>query len=187
MSDKHNTRPAGSVTSWLRHYRKAMRDGTGTNVPCGDCTACCRSNEYIVLQADEVAQFDNVVTNPDGEPSIETLPDGRCPYLDNEGCSVYATRPRNCRDFDCRAMLFCRALPTDRPLIAEALNQWAPGYKTAEDHITGLALRMAARDLHGRGYAVDKAAALAALRTYEQFLPEAREAYRRERAGGGKQ
>lgn len=185
MSETPKTRPTGSVTSWLRRYRKAMLSGAGTNVPCGECTACCRSNEYIVLQADEVERFDGVVINPDGEPSIQTLPDGRCPYLDEEkGCTIYDERPQNCRNFDCRTMLFCRTLPGDRPLIAEAIRQWEPAYRTVEDHVTGIALRLAATALYDEGKSADIAAALAALGEYERFLPGAREIWRRRQEAG---
>jgi hypothetical protein len=48
--------------------------------PCGDCTACC-----TVMAVDEI----------DKPLGVE------CQHVCASGCSVYATRPAGCRDFNC--------------------------------------------------------------------------------------
>lgn len=52
---------------------------------CGSCTLCCTLhgvNEGM----------------PDGKPKP---PNTRCQYLGDRGCSIYETRPQECRDYTC--------------------------------------------------------------------------------------
>jgi Fe-S-cluster containining protein len=77
-------------------------------VACGTCTACCRSGEAIILapqHGDDLLAYTTVdVVNPrtgDRLKAIPCLPDGRCIYLGESGCTIYERRPKMCRVFSC--------------------------------------------------------------------------------------
>jgi Fe-S-cluster containining protein len=84
--------------------------------PCGRCTAqCCRqtvSDFAVLLQGtDERRRFaawsiELSVRDHLGTTTLErVIPyrDGACPFLDtvDNRCTIYADRPRACRDFEC--------------------------------------------------------------------------------------
>ena len=46
--------PAGDFSEWLRDAEASLQSGTGaTAVPCGVCTACCRSSMFIHINPEE--------------------------------------------------------------------------------------------------------------------------------------
>ncbi|MDQ3896986.1 MAG: hypothetical protein M3326_07025, partial [Actinomycetota bacterium] len=45
--------PAGDFSSWLVEMRGALRGENPATVPCGGCTACCRSSKFIHIGPDE--------------------------------------------------------------------------------------------------------------------------------------
>ena len=72
---------------------------------CVGChSMCCALN--TVVYADEV-KTGKYLTDPHprpltrGEHLLQKGADGMCIYW-NKGCSIYADRPRSCREFDCR-------------------------------------------------------------------------------------
>ena len=99
---------AGPLGDWFDQMAAALRDGSGTDVPCGTCTACCESSLFVRIEQDEAAldhiPSDLVVPAP-GQRGVFVLgydTEGRCPMLGPDGCTIYAHRPRGCRVFDCR-------------------------------------------------------------------------------------
>jgi hypothetical protein len=79
-----------------------------TEVPCGGCTECCRSNQGLFLhpeQGDDVESYQfRVVSGHGGNPVflLATTHSGACVYLGSAGCTIYDRRPLLCRSFDCR-------------------------------------------------------------------------------------
>lgn len=79
-----------------------------TEVPCGGCTECCRSNQGLFLhpeQGDDVESYQHrVAADRDGKPVflLATTTSGACVYLGSSGCTIYHRRPLLCRTFDCR-------------------------------------------------------------------------------------
>jgi hypothetical protein len=79
-----------------------------TDVPCGGCTECCKSNQGLFLhpdQGDEVESYQHRVIEDRNENSVfllSTTPAGACVYLGPSGCTIYERRPLLCRSFDCR-------------------------------------------------------------------------------------
>lgn len=78
-----------------------------TAADCASCGACCRE-AYHVVEIDEDDPFleahSGLVTMPDGRAVLER-PGGLCVALCSSQngeyhCSIYPTRPRNCRDFE---------------------------------------------------------------------------------------
>ena len=88
-----------SFRAYLNDRWAAFIEGAG-NVPCGSCRGCCRAGYAIGLSKVEAAELPHHVI--DGHAVILPMPDGACPFLVNEECSIYAKRPVSCRQFDCR-------------------------------------------------------------------------------------
>ena len=76
------------------------------DVPCGSCTACCRSSELVVLLPEKGDDLDILTRRGEvaGIPVLAHNPTGECAYLEDDGCSIYEHRPFVCRGFDCRAL-----------------------------------------------------------------------------------
>jgi Fe-S-cluster containining protein len=117
------------VPAWLATFEAAL-DDTDAVVPCGDCTACCQSAQFVHIGADErdtLARIppallvraprrpDEFVLGYDGE--------GRCPMLGEAGCTIYDHRPRTCRTYDCRVFAVTGVEP-DQPLVAARVRTW---------------------------------------------------------------
>ena len=104
---------AGEFTDWLENMCRALAGRGESDVPCGDCDACCRSSYFIaVTPEDEAARrripaallFD-APGAPPGHQLLGYDEAGRCPMLKSTGCDVYADRPGTCRTYDCRFLL----------------------------------------------------------------------------------
>ena len=46
---------AGDFTTWLGMIELSIRTGAQSDVPCGSCTACCTSGQFVHIAPDEVA------------------------------------------------------------------------------------------------------------------------------------
>jgi Fe-S-cluster containining protein len=79
-----------------------------SEVPCGGCTECCRSNQGLFLhpeQGDDVESYRfRTTADREGNPVflLATTAAGACVYLGSSGCTIYERRPLLCRSFDCR-------------------------------------------------------------------------------------
>lgn len=119
---------AGSLTIWLGE----IRVGGPMDVPCGDCTACCRSSQFVLVEADEEDAHAHIPAEllfpAPGRPGDHVLGydrEGRCPMLVDDTCSIYERRPRACRAYDCRVFAATAVDPgEDKPLIRERVHRW---------------------------------------------------------------
>ena len=101
---------AGRFSPWLVSVQGAIRGEHGSEVPCGECTACCTSSHFIRIESDEgdtLAHIPEALRFPaPGRPPGDMLMGydqrGHCPMLVDNKCSIYDHRPRVCRSFDCR-------------------------------------------------------------------------------------
>jgi hypothetical protein len=105
---------------------------------------------------------------------------GECPMLVDNRCTIYADRPRTCRDYDCR-IFAATGMPPDgatQPIVAERVRAWVFETPSAESRQALAAARASARflaenaDLFPAG-ALPSAAplrALVALRFHALFL-----------------
>jgi len=88
-----------------------IRTGDTSNVPCGSCTACCTSSQFIHIAPDEVDPLGVIPRDvlfpaprlPVGHVLMGYDDNGHCPMLVDGACSIYEHRPRTCRTYDCRA------------------------------------------------------------------------------------
>ena len=73
---------------------------------CGTCITCCRWATDISLRpllvSDEGGRYENMEL--DGDLVLAAKPNGDCVYLGYKGCTIYKTRPSQCRTFDCRVL-----------------------------------------------------------------------------------
>lgn len=132
VTDPAGELPAGDFPAWLRHTRQVQQvRGVGSEVPCGSCTACCRSSLFIHIRPDEtrtLARIPKALLFPaPGLPKGNVLMGyderGHCPMLVDDECSIYADRPQTCRDFDCRVLAAAGLSPEPASLPHEVIAQ----------------------------------------------------------------
>lgn len=124
--------PAGEFRAWLTGMRAALRGEADSDVPCGSCTACCTSSQFVHIEPDETAAL--AVIPPEllfpapGQPPGHLVmgydQDGCCPMLVDGACTIYDQRPRTCRVYDCRLFTALGRVNDATPLIAQRIRSW---------------------------------------------------------------
>jgi len=181
---------AGDFSEWLAGMQAAIRGEGESDVPCGSCTACCRSSHFVHIEPDETRALARIPAElqfpaprlPAGNVLLGYDEHGHCPMLTDAGCSIYEDRPRTCRTYDCR--LFAAAGVTldedDKAEIAQRVARWRFRYPTAADRERQTAVLAAAAHLWAHGepgpdYVIPVSptnVAVRAVELYEQFLEE---------------
>ena len=147
---------AGGFSDWLVEIQGAIRGGGSSQVPCGSCTACCTSSQFIHIEPDEGDALAHIPAEllfpapgrPPGHVLLGYDERGHCPMLVDGACSIYAHRPRTCRTYDCRVFAAAGVDPgEDKPLIAGRARMWQFDYPSSADRDRHEAVRAAARDL----------------------------------------
>jgi hypothetical protein len=136
--------------------RSALAGSSPADVPCGECTACCTSSQFVHVGPDETATLARIPPAllfpapglPDGHVLLGYDSSGRCPLLVDGGCSIYDDRPRTCRTYDCRVFTAADVEP-DKPLIAARVRSWRFTYDTPGSRSSHDAVRAAARTIEG--------------------------------------
>ena len=152
MSENVDTIAAGSFSVWLRGLGEALRGEADSDVPCGSCTACCTSAQFVHIAPDEADALDHIPREllfpaprmPRGHVLMGYDEQGRCPMLVDGACSIYAHRPRTCRTYDCRVFPASGVEPDDdKVLIAEQTRRWRFDHPTDFDRVEHDAIRAA--------------------------------------------
>lgn len=153
--DPNHIRDAGDFEDWLHDLLHSFTSGHGTNVPCGDCRACCSSGYFIPVSPDETKTISAISADalfhsprhPTGDVLLIGLTkSGRCSLLKNKQCSIYRARPQACRDYDCR--LFAAAgIDPEIPEIDKTIRKWRFSYRSDAAVETHAAIRTAAKFL----------------------------------------
>ena len=102
------------------------------HVPCGACTACCTSSQFVHIEPDETDTLAHVPAAlrfpapglPKGHVVMGYDERGHCPMLIDGACSIYEHRPRTCRTYDCRIFAVTGVEP-DQPAIATRVRDWS--------------------------------------------------------------
>lgn len=124
---------AGDFAIWQRDLLAALRGKRDLDVPCGECTACCRSSQFVHIAADESDTLEHVPAAlrfpapglPSGNYVLGYDEEGRCPMLVDDACSIYEHRPRTCRTYDCRVFAATGVTPdASQPLVAGRVSRW---------------------------------------------------------------
>ena len=132
--------PAGGLLDRLRHFRASLLGNQGSDVPCGDCRGCCISGYSVqirphdtgaraLIPAEMLAQVPGFAAD---ELTLAARPDGTCPMLRDNECSIYEARPQTCRDYDCRVFAASGISP-DKVVIRQRVSQWRFSYPTELD------------------------------------------------------
>jgi Fe-S-cluster containining protein len=147
---------AGEFSSWMTEIRGAIRGEHGSDVPCGGCTACCTSSQFVHIGPDETDTLEHIPVSllfpaprlPRGHVVMGYDERGRCPMLIDNRCSIYEHRPRSCRTYDCRVFPAAGVeLEDDKVLIARQARRWRFSFPARDDRNQVDAVRAAARFL----------------------------------------
>ncbi|MFA7324856.1 MAG: YkgJ family cysteine cluster protein [Candidatus Nanopelagicales bacterium] len=145
---------AGSFTTWLGDIDSAINGTKPADVPCGTCTACCTSSQFIDISPDEQATLAVIPAAvlfpapglPKGHMLMGYDQNGCCPMFADGGCSIYDDRPRACRAYDCRIFTASSIEPDeDKPLIAQQVARWRFQYEHDRDRVNHQSVIAAAR------------------------------------------
>lgn len=150
---------AGPFSVWLDGMLAALRGEVDADVPCGTCTACCTSSQFVHVARDEHATLARIPPElrfpaPGLPPGHVVLPydeRGHCPMLVDGACSIYEDRPRTCRTYDCRvfAAAGVEPDPDTQPAIAVRVAGWRFTVDGPEARARADAVRNAATYLDG--------------------------------------
>jgi Fe-S-cluster containining protein len=133
---------AGDFAAWRARLLAGLEDGTGSDVPCGDCTACCTSGYFVHVEPDEVEALRRIPKalqfpapgRPKGHVVLPYDERGHCPMFVDGACSIYEHRPRTCRDYDCRVFAATGVAPDDdKPDIVARVRRWRFTYASDDD------------------------------------------------------
>jgi Fe-S-cluster containining protein len=182
--------PAGRFLAWLAEIQAALRGERGADVPCGACTACCTSSQFVHIGPEETDTLEHIPAEllfpaprlPRGHVLLGYDERGHCPMLVDGKCSIYEHRPRTCRTYDCRVFAATGVTLDDEPdkvLIARQAKRWRFTLPTRADRDAFDAVRAAAAFLadppepRAEGAAPANATqhAVRAVEAHGQFLP----------------
>src|SRR5689334_21153407 len=101
---------AGDLGAWLTEVEAAIAGRGGSDVPCGGCTACCTSAQFVHIAPDDTdtrAYVPRALAFPaPGAPAGHVLlgydERGLWPMHGVGSSTIYAHRARTCRLHDCR-------------------------------------------------------------------------------------
>lgn len=178
---------AGGFSAWLVGIQAALRGEAASDVPCGTCTACCTSSQFVHIGPDETDTLAHIPADllfpaprlPAGHVLLGYDERGHCPMLVEGRCSIYAHRPRTCRTYDCRVFPAAGIDPDDdKPQIARQARRWRFDHPTEGDRREHAAVRAAAAHLADRPGDLPQDAApvtatgraVLAVELHEQFL-----------------
>ena len=105
------------------------------DVPCGGCTACCTSSQFVHIGPDETDTLARIPPEllfpapraPAGHVVLGYDERGHRPMVVGDRCSIYEHRPRACRTYDCRVFAAAGLDPGDDPgkgAIARQVGRW---------------------------------------------------------------
>ncbi|HEV7526789.1 MAG TPA: YkgJ family cysteine cluster protein [Acidimicrobiia bacterium] len=151
---------AGDFGDWVVAMQGAIRAEHGSAVPCGDCTACCTSSQFVHIEPDETDTLSHIPTEllfpaplrPRGHLLLGYDERGHCPMLIDGRCSIYEHRPRTCRTYDCRVFPAAGVEidDDDKAAIAQRARRWRFTYPGPADRARHDAVRAAASSLRER-------------------------------------
>ena len=146
---------AGNFSDWLAGMKRALGDQSGSDVPCGGCTACCTSSQFVHIGPDETETLARIPVRlrfpaprlPKGHVLLGYDERGHCPMMVDGACSIYEHRPRTCRTYDCRVFP-AAGIEVDEPGkadVAERVTRWRFDFPDDDDHVVQDAVQAAAR------------------------------------------
>jgi len=126
-------------------------------VPCGNCTACCRSSYFIHVQSHDRQTIERIPADllfpapllPEGNYVLGYDRKGHCAMLKEEKCSIYSDRPLTCRQYDCRIFAATGLDPAvdGKVPVSEQAKLWTFEFLSRDDSEAFSAVQMAAQFL----------------------------------------
>ena len=179
--------PAGPFSAWLLRTGATLERHDDTVVPCGECTACCRSSYFIHIGPDETATLARIPAEllfaAPGQPKDTVLlgydEEGCCPMLVDDKCSIYEHRPQTCRSYDCRifAAAGIAAGDDDKALVTQHTQWWKFDHSDELGRTQHKAVQAAAKFMseHSENFADDVPGnstqlAILAIKVHDVFL-----------------
>ncbi|HEX3794470.1 MAG TPA: YkgJ family cysteine cluster protein [Acidimicrobiales bacterium] len=171
---------AGEFAPWLGALRRALQGDGDSDVPCGTCTACCTSAQFVHITPEDHAARAHIPREllfpapqrPPGHLVMGFDERGHCPMLIDGGCSIYEHRPRTCRTYDCRVFAATGIDPMEpaKALIAQRVRRWQFEFPTPEDAVAWAAVRAAAAYVRERREGSTTEQAVLAIELHDVFL-----------------
>lgn len=132
IDSEDRTVSAGDFSSWLTGLELAIAGEGESDVPCGDCTACCTASQFIHIEPDEaetLAAIPAALLFPApgmgrGHVLLGYDQQGHCPMFVGGSCSIYDHRPRTCRTYDCRVFAATGVGLTGDSPVAVRSRRW---------------------------------------------------------------
>jgi len=158
------------IERYLESRWRALVNGEST-AECGSCRGCCRNAYVIGLSAEEAKTIPH--TKVGKHAVLMPLPSGECPMLVDGDCSIYATRPAACRDYDCRDYAFAGMLlltPETAPAAAE-INASVLRHMENNGWRAIVPYREHCRELIGSGMHAESASQVGLIAGMRQLLP----------------
>jgi uncharacterized protein len=131
-----------------------LRGDRESAVPCGGCTACCTSSQFVHIAPDETDTLAHIPAAllfpapglPDGHLLLGYDGRGHCPMLVESRCTIYEHRPRTCRTYDCRVFTAAGidVDDADKAQVAQRVRRWRFGYEDESGLVRHAAVRAAA-------------------------------------------
>ena len=134
--------PAGDFSFWLDQLQAALRGAAASDVPCGSCTACCTSSQFVHIGPNETETIRHIPPAllfrapglARGHLLLGYDEHGHCPMLINNRCSIYDHRPRTCRTYDCRVFPAAgvELVEPSKSAIVQQARRWRFSYPTPQ-------------------------------------------------------
>lgn len=156
--------PAGTFSVWLGQIGRPPGQRRDADVPCGSCTGCCTSSQFIHIGADETRTLALIPRAllfpapglPKGNVVLGYDERGHCPMFVDARCSIYEDRPRTCRAYDCRVFPAAglELDDDDKAEITARTRRWRFDFPAPADRTRHAAVRAAAAFLrdHARNW-----------------------------------
>ncbi len=151
------SRDAGDFGAWFASVTAALRGDEGSDVPCGTCTACCCASQFVEVGPDETDALAAIPRSllfpapgaPTGTLVMGYDGHGRCPMFGDGECSIYESRPRACRAYDCRVFAACGIYPdeSEKASVADTARRWVFRYASPSDRRRRERVQTRAQDL----------------------------------------
>jgi uncharacterized protein len=171
---------AGDFSAWIVEIQAAIRGEGEADVPCGGCTACCTSSQFVHIGRDETDTLAHIPAEllfpaprmPRGHVLLGYDEQGHCPMLIDDTCSIYEHRPRTCRTYDCRVFpaTGVELDDDDKVLIALQARRWRFSFSGGDRQYE--AAHGAAKYLqnHADGPTTSTQLAVTAIELHDEFL-----------------
>jgi hypothetical protein len=153
----HAPLDAGEFGAWMIEITAAIAGLRPSDVPCGTCTACCTSSQFVHIEPDETDTLAHIPAEllfpapmmPPGHVLMGYDQRGHCPMLGEAGCTIYEHRPRTCRTYDCRVFAAAGVEQIDpgKDGIRRRASRWVFTYADDQAHRQHDAVRARAAHL----------------------------------------